>query len=189
MIRKRPFKDAVAFFENYIASIPVLEEPTFGIHVGSVNVYKLDDEHYGFEFINSRIYDGIHFNFVWDDCDIDGLNRDMSYGIMVKSDDVDHVYAPFNAYKAYDEVQHTDFVPFEDAVNTISEKMTSYVGFEVTRAELLFRMKPNASKGDQVGETRYPVYPSWKLTLYNPNDNLTYVAYVNALNGEFEGGR
>lgn len=182
-------KDAVSFFEHYIASIPSAEQPVFGIHVNTAYVYRLDEEHYGFEFINSRIYDGIHFNYTWDDCTIDGINRDMSYGIMVKSDDVDHVYAPFNAYKAYDEVKHTDIVPFKDAVKTVSEKMTDYVGFEVTRAELLFRQKPNAGESDQVGETRYPTYPSWKLTMRNPNDNLTYVAYVNALTGEFEGGR
>lgn len=182
-------KDAVSFFENYIAAIPCSVEPVFGIHVNEVNVYKLDDEHYGFEFINSRLYDGIHFNYVWDGCGIDGINRDMSYGIMVESDDVDHIYAPFNAWRAYDEVRHTDYVSFEEAVKTVSEKMTEYVGFEVTDAELLFRRKPNASKSNDVGETRYPTYPSWKLSLYNPNDDIRYVAYVNALTGEFEGGR
>lgn len=182
-------KDAVLFFENYVASIPVSEEPIFGIHVNNVDVYRLDEEHYGFEFINSRIYDGIHFNFVWDGCSIDGLNRDMSYGIMVQSSDVDHIYAPFSAYKAYDETQYSQFVPFEEAVITVSEKMTDYVGFEVTRAELIYRYKPNTGAGINVGETLYPVYPSWKLTMLNPNDNFTYVAYVNALTGEFEGGR
>lgn len=182
-------KDAVLFFENYVASIPVSEEPIFGIHVNNVDVYRLDEEHYGFEFINSRIYDGIHFNFVWDGCSIDGMNRDMSYGVMVQSNDVDHIYAPFNAYKAYDETQYSQFVPFEEAVITVSEKMTDYVGFEVTRAELIYRYKPNTGAGINVGETLYPVYPSWKLTMLNPNDNFIYVAYVNALTGEFEGGR
>lgn len=182
-------KDAVLFFENYVASIPVSEEPIFGVHVNNVDVYRLDEEHYGFEFINSRIYDGIHFNFVWDGCSIDGLNRDMSYGIMVQSSDVDHIYAPFSAYKAYDETQYSQFVPFEEAVITVSEKMTDYVGFEVTRAELIYRYKPNTGAGINVGETLHPVYPSWKLTMLNPNDNFIYVAYVNALTGEFEGGR
>ena len=182
-------KDAVSFFENYVAPIPCKEESVFGLHVNIAYVYQLDDEHYGFEFYNSRIYDGIHFNYVWDDCNIDGLNRDMSYGIMVKSDDVDHIYAPFNSYKAYDEIKHTEFVSFEEAVKKTSEQMTDYIGFEVTRAELIFRMKPNVGDGDQVGKTRYPTYPSWKLTLYNPNDDLMYVAYVNALTGEFQGGR
>lgn len=182
-------KDAVLFFENYVASIPVSESPIFGIHVNNVDVYKLDEEHYGFEFINSRIFDGIHFNFVWDGCQIDGLNRDMSYGIMVQSSDVDHIYAPFCSYKAYEETRYTQFVSFEEAVTTVSEKMTDYVGFKVTRAELIYRFKPNIGAGINVGETLYPVYPSWKLTLQNPNDNLTYVAYINALTGEFQGGR
>lgn len=182
-------KNAVSFFEKYVASIPVSEEAIFGIHVNNVVVYRLDEEHYGFEFVNSRIYDGIHFNFVWDGCNIDGLNRDMSYGVMVQSNDVDHIYATFNSYKAYDETRHTQFVSFEEAVTTVSEKMTNYVGFEVTRAELLYRYKENIGTGINVGETLYPVYPSWKLTLQNPNDNLTYVAYINALTGEFQGGR
>lgn len=182
-------KDAVSFFEKYIADIPCADEPVFGLHINDVNVFKLDDEHYGYEFLNSRIYDGILFNYVWDGAGIDGINRDMSCGIMVKSDDVDGVYSPFNAWKAYDEVRHTEFVQFEEAVKTISENMTDYVGFEVTRAEMVFRKKSNAGVSDQVGDTRYPTYPSWKMTLYNPNDNLIYVTFVNALSGEFEGGR
>lgn len=67
--------------------------------------------------------------------------------------------------------------------------MTDYVGFKVTRAELLFRQKPNSAENNIVGETRHPTYPLWKLTMQNPNDNLTYVAYVNALTGEFQCGR
>lgn len=189
LVKEISIKNAVSFFENYIASIPVSDEPIFGIHVNNVDVYRLDEEHYGFEFTNSRIYDGIHFNGVWDGCNIDGLNRDMSYGIMVQSSDVDHIYATFGAYKAYDETQHTQFVSFEDAVITVSEKMTGYVGFEVTRAEMIYRYKPNVGAGNKVGETLYPVYPSLKLTMLNPNDNLTYSAYVNALTGEFEGDR
>lgn len=182
-------KNAVSFFEKYVASIPVSEEAIFGIHVNNVVVYRLDEEHYGFEFVNSRIYDGIHFNFVWDGSEFDGPDGDMSYGIMVQSNDVDLIYATFNSYKAYDETRHTQFVSFEEAVTTVSEKMTDYVGFEVTRAELIYRFKPNIGAGINVGETQYPVYPSWKLTLQNPNDNLTYVAYVNAITGEFQGGR
>lgn len=181
-------KDAVSVFENYIASIPCKEEPIFGIHAYVAYAYRLDDEHYGFEFYNSRIYDGIPFSYVWDGAHIDALNRDMSYGIMVKSNDVDHIYAPFNSYKAYDEVKHTEFVPFEDAVKTVSKEMTQYVDFEVTRAELLFRMKQNIGASDQIGEIRRPVYPCWKLTLDNQNDDMVYVAYVNALTGEFQAG-
>lgn len=41
--REISIKDAVSFFEKYIASIPVSEEPIFGIHVNNVDVYRLDE--------------------------------------------------------------------------------------------------------------------------------------------------
>ena len=46
-------KDAVAFYENYINSIPVTEPPVFKIHVDQVDVFRLDDEHYALKLINS----------------------------------------------------------------------------------------------------------------------------------------
>lgn len=182
-------KDAVTFFENYAASIPSSVNSPFGIHVNEVNVYKLDEEHYGFEMITSREFEGIPVNFTWDGTDVDGINRDMAYGIMVKTDDVDHMYGTFRACLGYDEVKHTDFIPFNEAVQTISEKMTAYVGFEVLRAELVYCWGNNVGTGDKVGEVRRELYPSWKLLLYNPNDDTRYAAFVNALTGEFRGGK
>lgn len=38
--------------------------------------------------------------------------------------------------------------------------------------------------GKDVGEDRNPTYPSWKFTLYNPNDGIYRDAFVDALSGE-----
>ena len=69
------------------------------------------------------------------------------------------------------------------------KKMTAYVGFEVLRAELVYCWGNNVGTGDKVGEVRRELYPSWKLLLYNPNDDTRYAAFVNALTGEFRGGK
>ena len=52
------------------------------------------------------------------------------------------------------------------------------------RAELLYCFEETVS-GYMLGEDKWPVYPAWKFTLSNSNDDLLYTAYVNALTGEF----
>ncbi len=184
-------KEAVKFFEDYIVSIPTAAEHSgFGIHVNEVYVYQISetDDHCVFQFITSRSFDNIPFSYVYDGTDVDGMDRDMSVGCMVVTDDVEGAYSTYNAYKAFDEKKHTDFIPFEKAVKTISEKLTDYVDFEVTRAELLYRDNKKIYWG-QIGENFTQAHPAWKLTLENTNDGVRYVAYVNALTGEFNGGR
>ena len=183
-------KDAVKFFESYIESIPTAAEHSgFDIHVNDVYVYKLseDDDYYGFDYTTSRSFDNIPFTYI-DGTDVDGGNRDLASGCMVVTDDVEGAYSTYNAYRAFDEKKHTDFIPFEKAVKTISEKLTDYVDFEVTKAELFYRWGEFVGE-HKIGETYTRAYPAWKLTLENPNDDITYVAYLNALTGEFSGGR
>lgn len=38
----------------------------------------------------------------------------------------------------------------------------------------------------KLGETQSPVFPAWKISLYNPTESRVYGCYVNALNSEFE---
>ena len=175
-------KDAVAFYENYINSIPVTEPPVFKIHVDQVDVFRLDDEHYALKLINSRMYDNIPFDYIWDGVNA-GSGRDMSYGVMVETDDVDYTYSTFSSHCGFDETQYTEIVPLEKALETASEELTDYVCFEVERVELVYRWNDEMS-GKGVGEDRNPTYPSWKFTLYNPNDGIYRDAFVDALSGE-----
>ncbi len=175
-------KDAVAFYENYINNIPVSEPPVFKIHVDRVDVFRLDDEHYALKLINSRMYDNIPFDYIWDGVNA-GSGRDMSYGVMVETDDVDYTYSTFSSHRGFDETQYTEIVPLEKALETASEELTDYVCFEVERVELVYRWNDETS-GKDVGEDRNHTYPSWKFTLYNPNDELYRDAFVDALSGE-----
>ena len=60
-----------------------------------------------------------------------------------------------------------------------------YVCFEVERVELVYRWNDEMN-GKDVGEDRNPTYPSWKFTLYNPNDGIYRDAFVDALSGEVQ---
>lgn len=178
-------KHAVQFFEDYIANIPCTSSNSaYGIHVNEVSVYKADDEHYCYEYTTSRIYDGIPFDYAYDGTETDA-NKDLATAIMIKSDDVDVLYASYRAYAVSEETPHTEMIPFKEAVKITSDKMTDYVDFQVMRAELMYRSKGNISGSWLIGEDKEPVYPSWKFLLYNPNDDSYYAAYVNALTGEF----
>ncbi len=183
-------KDAVKFFEDYIVSIPVASKHSgYNIHVDEVNVYRLpDNEHYIYFFRNSREFDNIPFTF-WDGTGTGNDEPDLSEGLMAVTDDVDWVYAPYNANEAFDEKRYTEFIPFEEAVKTISEKLTDYVDFKVTRAELMYKVSERIYWGSIIGENFERARPVWKLTLENPNDDVTYVAYLDALTGDFSGGR
>ena len=174
----------MAFYENYINSIPVTEPPVFKIHVDRVDVFRLDDEHYALKLINSRMYDNIPFDYIWDGVNA-GSGRDMSYGVMVETDDVDYTYSTFSSHRGFDETQYTEIVPLEKALETASKELTDYVCFEVERVELVYRWNDEMN-GKDVGEDRNPTYPSWKFTLYNPNDELYRDAFVDALSGEVQ---
>lgn len=177
-------KDAAAFYENYINAIPTEQPSVFKIHVDRVDVYQADGERYALKFINSRMYDNIPFDYIWDGVDA-GSDRDMSFGVMVRTNDVDYTYATFRAHRGFDEVQHTEIVSLEAALNAASQELTDYVIFEVERAELVYRWKETPSAAAvQVGDDRCPVSPAWKFLLYNPNDGTRHAAFVDAISGE-----
>ncbi len=177
-------KDAVNFFESYIEEAPTSAKQACKIHVNAVNVYKMDEVTYCYQFLTSKQYDGIHFDYSYDGTRRPDDNRDLSLGVMVRSDDVDYVYGTFKASTIIEETVHKEFISFEEAVKIASEKLTEYVDFQVNRAELMYCSKANIGEY-WLGQTKYPIYPAWKLTLSNPNDDLIYTAYVNALTGEF----
>lgn len=105
---------------------------------------------------------------------------------MIKSDDADFIYGTFKTATIMEEKQFSEIIPFEKAVEITSEKMTGYVDFEVTSAMLVYCTNDDISGSGRLGETRSPVFPAWKISLYNPTENCVYGCYVNALNGEFE---
>ncbi len=171
-------KDATAFFENYINTLPGLNEPVVNLKVREVLVYKLNDDSYGYYYNCSREYDEIPFNY--------GLRgsisgyapmADICYGFMVYSDEVDFAYHPGTETVIVDEKQYTDMIPFEEAIKIASEKLTEHVNFEVKSASIVYDLNMGT---DSTGRTVYPAHAAWKFVMYNKNDNLYYTCYLNA---------
>ncbi|MDE6732078.1 MAG: hypothetical protein K2J77_04295 [Oscillospiraceae bacterium] len=179
-------KDAVAFFKNYVEMLPCSVGSVYSVHVNDVQVYKINEELYCCNFTTSRIYDSIPFDYVVSGSHGGRDNRDMGIGAMIKSDDVDFIYGTFKTATIMEEQQFSEIIPFENAVEITAEKMSAHVDFEVKAAMLVYCMDDDIGGSGKLGETKYPVFPAWKLMLYNPNDNCNYSCYVNVLNDEFE---
>lgn len=180
-------KEAVDFYKKFIYDLPCVIEPTYSINVNNVKVYKIKDDLYYYLFSTSRIYDEIPFDYARNGAIGGRDNRDLGIGGMIKSNDVDYVYGTFKLETVIDEQQFgfEEVIPFEKAVEIVRDKMTSYIDFTVSSAQLVYCMDDDLGTG-KLGETKNPVFPAWKIILYNPNDEFFYCCYVNMLNGEFE---
>ncbi len=165
-------KDASAVVTDFINNMPSIAQIYFDMCARSVSVYKMTDDLYYYEVYVSDIYDNIPF--------------DIEFEVqMINCRCIDRLYNTNRSHTVIDEEQFNEVLPFSEAVRIASGKMTDYVDFEITRAELVYKQK-SAIGSLNWGETQIPVFPAWKVELYNPNDDITYDCFVNAIDGTFE---
>ncbi len=64
--------------------------------------------------------------------------------------------------------------------------MSDNVTFEVQVVELIYTTIPAQDENGyiDIDNPSSKIEPSWKFTLYNPNDQLVYVCYVDAVDGK-----
>lgn len=64
--------------------------------------------------------------------------------------------------------------------------MTDGVVFEIQKIELVYAEIPTKTSEGYIDieNPSSSVSPAWKFTLYNSNDNLRYVCYLDAIDGE-----
>lgn len=105
---------------------------------------------------------------------------------MVRSNDVDIVGAAYSLENACDIKTYTEVISLKNAVEIISNNLSSNVIFNVQSVELIYTSIPKTDENGYIDieDQSYANAPSWKFTMYNPNDQLTYVCYVDAVNGE-----
>ena len=170
-------KDAVKFFENYINSMPSFYPVTLNIHVNKVEVYKLDNEHYGYYYYISNIYDSIPYDYSAEGVSIASGDLLGSGGgaFMVKSDEVDSVFGINRTSEISDNVRHTDCISFGKAAELASKKLTEHVKFDLSEVSLVYGK-------ESVTSDTSTVKPYYKFTLFNPNDNMYYICYQSAIN-------
>lgn len=184
-----PINEAVDFFEEYINALPYPKESNTDTCVIEVDVLKVTENIYGYYFLTTKEYKGVPFDHMrsgTEHSDFSDYSTTGGNAFMIESDDIDIVYGYYRLQTMESINTYTDIVSFENAAKIISEKLSDSVEFEVQKIELIYTEKPNKTSEGYIDTENYcsAITPAWKFTLYNPNDNLTYVCYIDACDGE-----
>lgn len=182
-------KDAVAFYENYINNIPYYYgDPNCTVSVNLVEIYSVNKDLDCLFFITSPEYDSIPFGGVESYATGEIKQRNnlhMGLGHMISTNDVDGFYGAFKCEPVTEETQYKEHVSLERALEIISEEMTQHIDFKVESIRFVYCFNDSLN-GYDFDDVKHPVYPSWKVELYNENDGLEYTCYVNALSEDYE---
>ncbi len=188
-------KDAVAFFEGaYYDSMPFrYENPNVRWDVDEVGVYQLTDDMYGYGFFSRVSYCGVPF----DRCDpgsygsfSDGKEYDTTTfaAFMTETDNIDFwagCDCDIQITPIGDAI--TEILPPSRAVEIAGDRLTAAVTFQVQKVELIYQGEYTKKDVDAPNryDTAYRLCKAvWKLTAYNPNDDIIYNVYVDAVSGD-----
>ena len=150
-----------------------------------MNIYELHGVE-GLQMICTSTYKGIDF---------DGINGTSSYtegdsgyqifcyGSMINSFEVDSIYNIPVSFRYIDEKESYDMISAAEAVKLVSKEMSQTVEFELRKVELVYFVESINGKSTMPEDLSLETKASWKLSLYNKNDRITYVCYVNAEDG------
>ena len=101
--------------------------------------------------------------------------------LMIKKNDIDvaDCFAPiYSMHETGGEI--TKIIPLKKAVDTVSEKVTQNVTFDVVEVDLVYHGNSALD-----WDTANVLKPTWLIRLFNPNDNSYYITYVDAVSGDF----
>ncbi|MCD7716092.1 MAG: hypothetical protein LUG56_05335 [Lachnospiraceae bacterium] len=181
--------EAVNFFEEYINALPCPDNANMCTVVTDVEVYVVTENVYGYYFLTTKEYQGLPFDHMRSGTQHSEFSDYTTTGgnaFMVESDDVDVVYGYYRQQDVVEERAFDEIVTAEAASRIISEKLTDSVVFEVEKMELVYTEMPGKTDDGTV-DVENPsstVSSAWKFTLYNPNDDLNYVCYIDAVDGD-----
>lgn len=174
---------AVDFFNNdYLSVLPyTLIKP----EVSAVDICDYKGI-YGYRFLLKNTFDGIAFDYNYDLGIVSKMSDGNSYSnftneaFMAKSNDIDFWYMqqPYTNVE-YDGSAITDIIPLEKALDIMSEKLTKSVTFKVNKVDFVYcPLDFEENSYETTAEA------AWRIESFNPNDEKTYMVYVNATNGE-----
>lgn len=177
-------EEAVNDMENFFnKDLPYLELTNSELYVHTVNVLKIDKNNYAYLMYLTRSYKGIPF----DTLNFEGLITDFSDGnnyifdsseaLMYKKNEVEYYYVGNHGDVVEVKRQLDGIISLYDAAKIVSSSMTDHVIFETTEISLVYSGKVEENNS-------VTVIPAWKFKLFNPNDNMYYLCYVDAEKGE-----
>ena len=181
--------DAVIFFEEYINELPYPKTSNTKTVVVDVDVYKVSEDIYGYNFLTTKEYQGITFDYMKSGTvhsKFEEYTITIGNAFMVESNDIDIVYGYYRLQNVVSEKSYNDIVTINTAAEHISQEMTDGVVFEIQKIELVYAEIPTKTSEGYIDieNPSSSVSPAWKFTLYNSNDNLRYVCYLDAIDGE-----
>lgn len=186
--KEMSINEAVLFFEDYVNNLPFPKEKNCRTVVRNVDVYKVTDDTYGYYFNTNKEYLGVQFDYMKNGTSHSGYDNyspSIGSGFMTESTDVDIVNGIYLRETAENSTPYTEILSFEKAAEIIGSHLTQEVTFELKMTELIYTSEPAKDSNGYIDieNSSSKIKPAWKLTLYNPNDRLVYVCYVDAADG------
>jgi hypothetical protein len=180
-------KDAVDFAEEYLNKFEYSGDVVYDIKAVSVDVYKVDDDCYGYQINTTQNYKGVNFDYIKSGIlrsGTDDYDFIIGQSFMVESNDIDLCYGAQRLADIFDEEKITEVVDFSSAIKISSELLSNEVNFELNKIELVYALSKVKEQVANPEDYRQKISPAWKFTFINPSDGFTYVAFVDAENGE-----
>ncbi|GHV05420.1 hypothetical protein FACS1894217_02260 [Clostridia bacterium] len=182
---KTSIKSAVEVCENFLKSLPYPKNPVFTPKVANVNVFPINDD-FGFMLNVTKAYNDIPFDYYTPSRTTDFLQYSPTVWevYMCNSTDVDVMYSLPNGQIVTNSTEQKDVVTLKSALEIISKKLSQTVQFDVKKIELLYCETAHPDSGSEYKDMKQLAKLAWKVTLYNVNDDRTYVTYIDAKDGE-----
>lgn len=179
-----PISDAAANCEKYLNEAPFLTRDE--VKISSGRILQINESTEGILFYPTTTYNGIPF----DSINFEGRASDFSDGneylftssqaLMVRSDEVEFCFLnDINRVITPIEKEAQSNVSLMRAADIVSKNMSSNINFEVFGTSLVYCVKQGLNGDPDTAAVH------WKFELFNPNDNWTYVAYVNVQDESF----
>lgn len=176
--------DAAANCEEYLNEAPFLTCDEVKISFG--RILQIDDGTEGILFYPTTTYNNIPF----DSINFEGRASDFSDGneylftssqaLMVRSDEVEFCFLNnINRVITPIEKEAQSNVSLKLAADIVSKNLSSNIKFVVLDTSLVYCVKQGLNGDPNTAAVH------WKFELFNPNDNWTYVAYVNVQDESF----
>lgn len=180
--------DAVSFFEEYINQIPQsYDEKTTAVEtcVAEVDVYQIGEQQFGYSMIITKRYNGVMFDYMRNGTshsDFGNYSFSMGNAFMTCDDDVDMI----NSYYRTQQIENAEaldtILSLETATDIICNSLSKQVTFDVEKIELTYCAQDILTDDGYIdieGGYSTKITPAWKFTLYNQNDAIHYICYVD----------
>lgn len=182
--KETPINEAAACCEKYLNEAPFNTGDVFKICSGKI--LRIDGNTEGLLFYPTTSYNGIPFDSIHfeggasDFSDGNEYTFTSSQALMVRSDEMEFCFLNgLNRKITPTSKKAENIVSLKYAADLVSKNMSSRIKFEVIGTSLVYCVKTGSNSETDTAAVH------WKFELFNPNDNWTYVAYVNAQNGSF----